>query len=139
MALNPQQKGHLMAFTLAAKAIIFDTGRMAKFLPMMSTARGAISAVQSVLGAIETKRKVPPDVAPLLAVNIYMLMVDVAQEGTGMKPDTKIVQSVIAQILQTVGKSHGEMTQAAPPTQPQAPQPVQQPTAPGRGLINQRV
>lgn len=136
MALNPQQKGHLMAFTLAAKAIIFDTGRMSKFLPMMNTARGAISAVQAVLGAIEAKRQIPADVAPLLAVNIYMLMVDVAQEATGMKPDTKLVQGVISQILQTISKSYGDRPAAPPPV---PAQPAQQPTAPGRGLINQGV
>jgi hypothetical protein len=74
---------------------------------------------------------VPADVAPLLAVNIYLLMVDMAQEAVGQKPNIAIVKKVIYAILQTVSQSHpkGQAVQPAPQATPAQPS----------GLINQGV
>jgi len=135
MAMNTKQKDDLTKLILVAKAIIFDPDRMAQFFDMMRSAKGAIQAVQSVLAVIEQKKPIPPDVAPLLGVSAYMIMVDVAQEATGIKPDTEIVNRVIAQIMATVGKSHAptaaQPAPTAPTTAPSAP------PAPAGGMINQ--
>lgn len=116
--MDPQRKGALMQFTTAAKSIIFDAGRMGKFLPMMDTKAGAIQAVQAVIGVIEQKKPVPPDIAPLLAVNVYMLMVDLAKDATGMAPDPAIVKGVVGEILATMGRAYGGQNPA--PAQPPA-------------------
>lgn len=108
MAMDPQKKGALAQFTTAAKAIIYDAGRMQQFLPMMDTKDGAIKAVQSIVSVIEQRKPVPPGVAPLLAVNSYMLLVDMAREITGQEPDPAIVKGVVDEILATVGQSHPE-------------------------------
>lgn len=118
--MDPQRKNALMQYTNAAKSILFDAKRMREFLPMMDTKSGAIQAVQAVVSVIEQKKPVPPDIAPLLAVNTYMLMVDMAREITGMEPDPEIVKGVVGEILATMKQSHG--AQQAP-QQPQAPQP----------------
>lgn len=123
MALNPQTKSQLEKFTTAAKHIIFNADRMEQFMQMMDTQDGAIKAVQSVIAAIEIKRPIPPDVAPLLAVNIYLLMVDMAQEAVGQKPNIAIVKKVIYAILQTVAQSHpkGQTVQPVRATTPVQP------------------
>lgn len=132
--MDPNKKSRLMLLTTAAKHIIFNAERMEKFLPMLNTRDGAIKAVQAVIGVIDRKQPVPPDVAPLLGVNIYMLMVDMAQEVVGQKPDVKIVRNVIQAILQTVAKTEPlqsdikrDRTQPQQPAQQQQPQPAQQP------------
>jgi hypothetical protein len=130
MAIPPESKDRLMRFTIIAKAIIYDAERMKQFLQLMNTKDGAITAVKSIMGVIENKTQIPPDIAPLLGVNIYMLLVDVAQEITGGKPNPKIIKSVIAQIVNSI------QPQAAPA--PGAPAgPAMASAAPQGGLINQ--
>ena len=124
MAMDEQIKDRLMRFTLAAKAVIYDSARMQKFLQMIETNKVAITAVQSVMGLIEQKKQIPADLAPLLAVNIYMLMVDMAQAVTGRKPSQAIVLNVIKTIMQSI----------KPVAQPAAP--AAEPSAPG-GLMTQ--
>lgn len=125
--MDPQRKGALMQFTTAAKSIIFDAGRMSKFLPMMDTKSGAIQAVQTVIGVIEQKRPVPADIAPLLAVNVYMLMVDLAKDATGMAPDPAIVKGVVGEILATMGQAYsGQRPQTPAAAPPQAGGIIQQ-------------
>ena len=116
--MDPQRKNTLRQFTTAAKAIIYDAGRMRQFLQMMDTKTGAIQAIQTVIGVIEQKKPVPPDILPFLGVNIYMLMVDVASEATGAAPDPEIVKGVIVEILATLRQKPQQpvqQTQAAPP------------------------
>lgn len=128
MALAPDSKDRLMRFTIIAKAIIYDAGRMKQFLQLMSTKDGAITAVKSIMGVIENKTQIPPDLAPLLGVNIYMLLVDVAQEITGGKPNPAIIKSVIAKIVNSI----------QPTPQAGAPAPAGAQAAPPQGgLINQ--
>lgn len=116
--MDPKRKGALMQLTTAAKAIIFDAKRMSQMLPMMETKTGAIQAVQAVIGAIEQKKPVPPDIAPLLAVNTYMLMVDLAKDATGMKPDPEIVKRVVGELLATMGRAYGGQKPEQPQAQP---------------------
>lgn len=128
--MNPKVKEDLMSYTLAAKAIIYDAKRMESFLPMIETRNGAIQAVQSVMAAIDMKKPIPPSVAPFLGVNIYVLMVQMAQDITGRKADKAIMQKVIFDILGNVLKSHGKPAKqpmAQPTPQPPAAQPAPQP------------
>ena len=75
MALNPQDKDALSRYTMAAKKIIYDAGRMEQFMQMLGSKAGALQAVHAVMSIIEKNRPIPPNMAPLLGVNIYMLMV----------------------------------------------------------------
>lgn len=127
--MDQQKKSRLLNFTTAAKHIIFDAGRMKQFLPMLDTGAGAIKAVQTVIGAIETKYPVPKDIAPLLAMNIYMLMVDMAQEIIGVKPDKQTVIQVAGAVMKAVFDTK-PLPDKAPVQQP--PQPAAQPPT---GLI----
>ena len=114
----------LPKFTLLAKDVIYDAERMRKFLQMMSTPDGAIIAVRTVMGAIEQAKPIPPEIAKSLAVNVYLLLVDMAQEVTDKEASPEIMKSVIGKLLQGVAQSHSG--------QPQQPaQPQQQPS----GLI----
>ncbi|MES3041790.1 MAG: hypothetical protein V4730_11665 [Pseudomonadota bacterium] len=113
MAMTPKTKDRLSRFTLIAKAIIYDSNRMQQFLQMMSTKDGAITAVKSVMGAIDSKKPIPADVAPLLGVNVYMLLVDVAQDVTGRKPNPEIIRDVIWKIMNLVKPAEQEQPQPA--------------------------
>jgi len=121
MAIQPQDKDALMRFTLVAKKIIFDAPRMQQFMQMLGSKQGALTAVHTVIGAIEQHRPIPASIRPLLGVNAYMLIVDMLQDATGKKADPGILQAVVKAILQ---ETRGQ------PAQPQAP-------AQPRGLINQ--
>lgn len=118
--MDPQKKSDLMQFTTAVKAVIYDAGRMKEMLPLLDTRGGAIKAVQVVISVVEQKKPIPPGVAPLLAVNTYMLLVDMAREITGQEPDPAIVKGVTDELLATMQQSHGK-----PPAQPAQPQPPQ--------------
>ena len=117
--MDPQKKSDLMQFTTAVKAVIYDAGRMKEMLPLLDTRGGAIKAVQAVISVVEQKKPIPPGVAPLLAVNTYMLLVDMAREITGQEPDPAIVKGVTDELLATMQQSHGQ------PQAPQQPQPPQ--------------
>lgn len=108
--MDPQRKQTLASFTTAAKAVIYDTKRMQGLLPMMDTPEGAIQAVQTIVGAIEQKKPVPPDIAPFLGVNVYMLMVDMAHKVTGENPDPNIVKAVIGKIIGAMSQSYRKST-----------------------------
>lgn len=125
--MDQDKQSRLLKFTNAAKAVIYDPARMEKFMQLLGTVDGAVTAAKTVVAAIDQASPVPDDVAPLIAVNSYMLMVDVAQEVMGLKPSPKIIQQVIAAIL----KDYAE--HSAQPAQPPAPQ-----AAPG-GLLAQGV
>lgn len=105
--MDPQKKSALMQYTTAVKAVIYDAGRMQEILPMLDTRGGAIKAVQAVIAVIEQKKPIPRGVVPLLAVNAYMLMVDLAREITEQEPDPEIVKGVTQELLATIQSSHG--------------------------------
>jgi hypothetical protein len=113
--MTPQDKPLLTKYTKAAEAIIYDAGRMRQFMKMLGTKEGALTAVHTVMAGIERVKPIPPQITQFLGVNIYMLMVDVAQESTGFKPDPGIVREVVATILQSVGQSHGQPAPAPAP------------------------
>ncbi len=131
--MKPEHKSLLATLTMASKAVIFDANRMREFLPMMDTKSGAIQAVQTVVSVIEQKKPVPPDIAPLLGVNVYMLMVDMAREITGMEPDPEIVKRVVGEILATMAQSHSQPQQ--PGAQPDQMAPEQMARPPQGGII----
>ena len=113
--LNPQDKSTLEKYTKVAKKIIYNPERMKKFLRMMGTKEGAVTAVQTVVAAIDKLKPIPPQILPMLAINAYMIMVDIAQDGTGTKASPQVLNEVIGLILQTAQS----MTQQAPAQGPQ--------------------
>ena len=94
-------------------------------MQMLGSKAGALQAVHAVMSIIEKNRPIPPNMAPLLGVNIYMLMVDVAQQVTQHQPDPAIIQEVIGQIVSTIGRAQSgpqEEMQEGQPEEPDAPQ-----------------
>lgn len=132
MAMEPQDKSRLTVFTQMAQKIIYDTERMREFMKMLGTKEGALIAVQTVMAVIEQSRPVPPQLAPLLGMNIYMIMVAMAQDVTGKKADSKIMREVVNSILTTTVKAH--QPQPTEPTGQQAETEQVQPPAP-QGLM----
>lgn len=114
MALDPKSKDLLAKLTVVAKKIVYNPDRMKQFMQMMGTPDGAITAVQSVISVIEQKTDIPPNILPLLGINIYMVMVDVAQAATKLQPDAGIMKAVIAKILQQVPSAQQNMEKDKP-------------------------
>lgn len=135
MPMTPEIKDRLMRYTLVAKQIIYDKPRMEGFLKMLGTKDGAITAVQTVMGVIENQKPIPAEVAPLLGVNIYMLLVDAAQAITGRSPNPDILKEVIFKIMKSVKPTAQETPGAQPSPQPPGQPAMQPPAQPG--LINQ--
>lgn len=123
MQITPEDKSLLSKYTQVAKKIIYDPQRMKAFMKMLGTKEGALTAVHAVVAAVDKMRPIPPQLRAFLGVNAYVIMVDVAQEATGGKPDPKIMQQVVGMIIQ---ESQG---------QPSA-QPAEQP-APDQGMLAQ--
>ena len=97
--MNPQIKDRLIKLTTAAKAVIYEPDRMREFVRLLGTKEGALMAVRTVLSAIETRIPVEPAVKPLLGVNVYMLLVDVAQEAMQLEPSPEIIKEVVDMLL----------------------------------------
>ncbi len=114
MALDPQSKDLLAKLTIVAKKIIYNPERMKQFMQMMGTPDGAITAVQSVISVIDQKTDIPPQILPLLGINVYMVMVDVAQAATKLQPDAGIMKAVISKILQQVPSAQKNMEKEQP-------------------------
>lgn len=133
--MDAQRKQNLSQYVMAAKAVIYETNRARGLLEMLDTPEGAIQAVQTVVGAIDQKKPVPPDVAPLLGVSVYMLLVDLAHNVTGEQPDANIVKSVIGQLMATMaGAYRGKGAQRQPAQAGAQPGAMPPPQAP-RGLL----
>lgn len=130
MALDPQSKDMLTKFTMAAKKIIYNADRMKHFMQMLGTPDGAVTAVQSVIAVIEKRAQVPDNILPLLGINVYLAMVDVAQAATKHKPDPGIMKAVIQKIMGSVTGA-AQMAQKAQQPMPTSPQP--------QGIIGQQM
>jgi hypothetical protein len=128
--MSPQDIATLSKLTMIAKKIIYDPKRMMTFLKMLGTVDGAITAVHTVTAAIQQHTQVPPNLLPQLGANVYLVMVDVAQEVTHHKADPTIVHNV-------VGKIMSQATQTPTPSQP-APAAAQSTPAP-QGIIGQQM
>lgn len=108
MAINPEAKGALIKFTNAAEAIIYNPDRLDQLLPMLDDAEGAIQAVKTIIGVIEQKKPVPPQIAPLLAVNVYLLLVDMAKETSGETPNPQVIKDVTVKLLSQMHGAYAE-------------------------------
>lgn len=145
MAMNPQMQGDLLKFTNAAKAVIYDAGRLKQLIPLLDSKDGAIQAVHAVMSVIEQKKPIPPSIAPLLGVNAYMLMVDMAHNITGLSPDPEIIKAVVGEIVTTVQQSHAEQgespqqEQAEPPQQEMQEQQAGTEMPIGQGLVGRQM
>jgi hypothetical protein len=122
--MDPQSQGLLDKYTLVLKKIIYDADRMRQFMKMMGTVSGTIAAVKAVIGAIDMKKPIPPQIRPLVAINAYILMADLAQEATGRKIPPEAMKKVIA----VLANDHGaQMTDGAPAAPAQAAPAATQP------------
>lgn len=135
--IDPQKKDLLTKFTLAAKSYIYDPERFRMLLKMLGTEQGAVLAVQTVISAIEKAKPIPPSIAKLLALNVYVVMVDMAQRVTKIKAAPEIMMKVIGKLMQQIVVSKPGQQQGQPPSGQQPPQQAQQaPQMPPQGIIN---
>lgn len=124
--ISPEDKSLLTKYTQVAKKIIYEPNRMQTFLKMLGSKEGAVTAVNTVVAAIEKLKPIPDNIRAFLGINVYVIMVDVAQAATGGKPDPKIMQEVIANLVKD------SQAPAAPPAPEQPPAP-----APDQGMLAQ--
>ena len=135
--IDQQKKDLLTKFTLAAKSYIYDPDRFKMLLKMLGTEQGAIMAVQTVISAIEKAKPIPQSIAKLLALNVYVVMVDMAQKVTKVKAAPEIMMKVIGKLMQQIVVSKPVQQPGQPPVGPQPPQQAQQaPQMPPQGIIN---
>ena len=119
MALDPQSHDALKRFTMAAQKFIYNPDRMKQLMSMMGTPDAAVQAVHTVMAAIEKQKPIPDAIRPLLGVNIYIAIVDVAQAATKHKPDPGIMNAVIKQIMSETSQQPQPDAQQQAPQQPQ--------------------
>lgn len=104
----------LTKYTLLAKHVIYDPKRMAVLANMLNTPDGAVLAVKTVMGAIEQAKPIPPQLAKSLAVNCYLIMVEVMQDATKKEASPNVMKKVIGTILMATDLTHPEQQQPAP-------------------------
>jgi|SRR5665647_1629772 len=132
-------KNTLLQYTMAAKALIYNPQRAMSLIKMMNTKMGTIAAIHAVMGGIEKQKPIPPEIAPFLAVVILMLLVSLAQRGTGATVPKPILDATVKALMTDVHKAYPiggpKPTQAAPQT-PSPTQSSPMPQTPLTGLIN---
>lgn len=111
-------KTEMDKFLAVAKLAVYNKAAAEMFMPLMETQKGAVHAVTGVVSAIEQKVKVPAQMIGPLAVNVYLMMVDVAMTATGRKPSKGIMQATINALLSMIS---GGKQQSAPPAPAPAP------------------
>lgn len=137
--IDQQKKDLITKFTLAAKSYIYDPERFRMLLKMLGTEQGAVLAVQTVISAVEAAKPIPKSIAKLLAINVYVVMVDMAQKVTKVKAAPEVMMKVIAKLMKQVVVSPPGQKPQGQPGQPagQPPQQAQQaPQMPPQGIIN---
>jgi hypothetical protein len=107
-------KDQLQKFLTVAKAIVYDKKRADVYLPLLETQAGSVSVVANIIAAIEQRVEIPPQIKPILAMNIYLLMVDVAMQSSGEQPDKEIMKQTLSAIMSTV-MGEGEMPEEGMP------------------------
>ena len=125
--MNDDYKDTMLRLIIAAKTILYDAKRMQPLLGMMSTKDGALNAVHTVMAAIQRKKPIPSDMAPLVGVSILMLIVDVAKQVTGKSPAPALLNDVAKTLMQNVGEAHPPLPKSAPMPDLPTSAPQQQP------------
>ncbi len=122
-------KDQLQKFLTVAKAIVYDKKRADVYLPLLETQAGSVSVVANIIAAIEQRVEIPQQIKPILAMNIYLLMVDVAMQSSGEQPDKEIMKQTLSAIMSTVmgetpeeGMSEEVPEEMPPETAQNAPQ-----------------
>ena len=127
--IDPNYQDAMEKFVSAAKFIIYDKSRADSLLKMMATESGAIIAVHTVVAAIEQHKPVPKEIAPLLGVAIFSMLVALLKKVFGKTPPPNALKAITVKIMTGVA-SAGEQAQS----NPQAPAPAAAPAAAG-GII----
>ena len=119
--INPQDKSMLTKFTLLAKKIIYDPARAKSLAKIMDADGGITQATLTVLGAVETVKPVPPNLRPMLAVNILIIILDMAEEVMKVEIPQEALMGEINKVLQAAQEGNQPAQQ---PTQQQPTQPA---------------
>jgi hypothetical protein len=94
-------------FLTAAKAIVYSEQRAEIYLPLLDTRQGSVEAVMHILSALDGKKKIPRESVPLIAVHVYLMMVDVAMAATGDKPNKDVMKQTTDALLQATSQAFG--------------------------------
>ena len=95
---------------------------MKGFMQLLGSPDGAVTAVQTVLSIIEKKKPIPPEIAGILGVSCYLIMVDIAQQATKLKPDPALMKAVIGKIMDVTTETSGlKLPGQEPQVAPQKP------------------
>lgn len=121
--LDPQSKGLMDRYNLVLKKIIYNPERMKQFMQMMGSISGTVAAVKSVIGAIDMKKPIPPQLRPLLSINAYLLMLDLAMEASGKKVSPEAMKKVMGLLASDHGSQIVDAAPVSPAAQPQAQAP----------------
>ena len=119
--INPQDKSMLTKFTLLAKKIIYDPARAKSLAKIMDADGGITQATLTVLGAVETVKPIPPSIRPMLAVNILIIILDMAEEVMKVEIPQEALMGEINKVLQAAQEGNQpaqQPTQQQPATQP---------------------
>lgn len=130
--IDPKAQSDLQKFVIVAKKILYDQKHSEQLIGMMKTQDGAIHAVNVIIAAIEQRRKVPVQLAPLLAVSIFMLMLELFKLVFGKLPPDAAIKEITTKLMSGVATSHisyqhqqGSQQQSKEQPAPQQPAPQQ--------------
>lgn len=111
---NQNDKTLLDKYTSVAKKIIYNPERAKALANLLDSGPdGAVSAVQTVLAGIERLKPIPPELKPMLAVNTFTAIVELAQDVTGQE----LPKEVFLKEMMMVVKAVSAPGQAAPAQQ----------------------
>ena len=130
-------KEALEPFKLVARYILADIDRAEKLIKLLASKSGVVTAVQAVIAGIDKQKKIPPELAPLLAIYIFSRLLDMAKQVEGTEPPKPLLDEVMTMLLDDVSKAFPLGQQ--PADQPPVQQPPQQAPQPPAGLIGQGV
>lgn len=112
MNISDADKSLLTKYTQVAKKIIYNPERVKVLAKMMDHPEGLPQVVLTVMGGIEHLKPVPPNIRPMLAANITMVVLDLAQEVTGQQFGPDVVMKAVVESIKTV--MSGDQQQQAP-------------------------
>lgn len=118
MNISDADKSLLTKFTQVAQKIIYNPQRASALAKLMDSPDGLPQVVLTVMSGIEQQKPIPPNIRPMLAVNIAMVVLDIAQEVEGKKIPPQGVMAAITSVLQAVQKG-GQQQPAQQPAEPE--------------------
>lgn len=120
--MQPEKQARLAAYTQAAQAIIYEPQRLKTLIGMCATKSGMVQAIRTVISALEQRKPIPPAIAPLLAANIFVTLVDAGKQISGQDPEPQFVADMLKKIVVLFTKQYATKGRPQQANQSPAPQ-----------------